>query len=420
VKIRKYRLSSQIFFFIIFLTFLGYYDILLIAINSGLGGYTRQVTIPLRLLIVGGLVSLILLNFKRARFTSTSKWFLLFSILFLCRIIVDFYAREFYYLSTPEILFYFFSFAVIPFIALNAFQLDDKSISLAINAIFLSGMIFSVLVILSYGRFVGQVGRLASSTAGEDVISPLALSYCATLVIGTLLTYILYNKVSKFKRLLMLLTVVLSVIPFFLGASRGSLIALFIPFLLMILSGRSLIFIFNSTLGLFCLGIALFYLDSALGSGLFTRFLGISDAVEQGSSSASRVDIWAASFRQFLDNPFFGDKLRVGSYDSYPHNLFLEVLQTNGIAGFIPFVILTGASVKLSFKIFKKSPEHSWIAILFLQNLVHNMFSGAVYNAVWFWTSMALVFSVGQLIEDRSVRHFKKYENRLKRVVQNG
>lgn len=420
MKIGKYKFSNSIFFSTIYLTFLGYYVILLITINSGFAGYTRQVTVPLRLLIIGGLVSLILLNYKTVRFTNFFKWFSLFSALFLCRILVDFYRREFYYLSTPEILFYFLSFAVIPFMAISLFQLDEKRISSAINAIFFSGLLFSLLVIFSYGRFVGQVGRLASSTAGEDVLSPLALSYCATLIIGTLLSYIIYNRISNFKRLLILLTIVLSVVPFFLGASRGSLMALFIPFLLMILSGRSLIFIFNSTLGLFCLGIALFYLDSALGSGLFTRFLGISDAVEQGSSSASRVDIWAASFRQFLDNPFFGDKLRVGSYDSYPHNLFLEVLQTNGIAGFIPFVILTGASVKLSFKIFKKSPEHSWIAILFLQNLVHNMFSGAVYNAVWFWTSMALVFSVGQLIEDRSVRHFKKYENRLKRVVQNG
>src|SRR5690606_25305912 len=82
------------------------------------------------------------------------------------------------------------------------------------------------------------------------------------------------------------------------------------------------------------------YFDNILDSGLLNRLMATSEAIEEGGSSASRLMIWKSSFNQFLDNPFFGDKLGIDNRSGYAHNFFIEVLQTTGLIGFIPFIFL--------------------------------------------------------------------------------
>lgn len=394
MKTSQGSLNSFLIFVIFCFTFLGFYAILLLAINSGLSGFTRQVSIPTRILINASLISLVFVNLKKLSLPKETLLFLLFMSVYLGRVITDYLWREPYYLSTSEVLFYVFSFAIVPFVSISSFRVSRENVTTILNAIFYSGLIFSILSFLLYSRFIGEVSRLASGTIGEDVISPLALSYCATLIIGTISSYLLYNKVNKIKMTIGIFTVGLSVVPFFLGASRGSLIALFIPFLLMIFSSRSFAFIVYSIFGLFLLGFGLVYLDNALDSGLVDRFVGISDAIEEGSSSASRLNIWKTSFGQFLDNPFWGDKLSVDDFGNYAHNIFIEVLQTTGVLGFIPFILLIVSAFRSSYKLIKYKVEYSWISVIFIQCLIQSLFSGAIYTSAWLWTSMALIFSV--------------------------
>jgi O-antigen ligase len=150
--------------------------------------------------------------------------------------------------------------------------------------------------------------------------------------------------------------------------------------------------------------IALIYLDSFFDSGLLDRFTGTKEAIETGSSSASRLDIWKYSLDQFIDYPLFGDKLNTNIVNFYPHNIFLEALQSIGFFGFIPFLVLLIYALRYSMYIFKKKPQYAWLTIFFLQALMQNMFSGALYTAAWFWTGMALVLSLYSSIKKEEIK----------------
>jgi O-antigen ligase len=155
----------------------------------------------------------------------------------------------------------------------------------------------------------------------------------------------------------------------------------------------------------FVLIFVLIYLDSLLQSGLLERFTNTSDDIEKGANEAIRVEIWKSSIDQFLNNPFFGDKLRVNGWGGYAHNIFIEALQTMGFLGFVPLFILIVNAFKISFSIFRYNKEYAWLSIIFIQAFIQHIFSGAIYTASWLWTSMALLFSINELIKKT------KYEN---------
>jgi len=405
MKIKNSTISNYLLWIIFSLTFLGFYAILLLVFNVGKSELSRQLTIPMRLLIGASCGLLLIINIKNK--SPHLKWFLPWVFIYILRIFIDYNNNEDFYISFSELMFFFASFVVIPFIGLSKVNYSKINFKKLYNVILISALAFTSLSILLYGRFLGQVGRLSASTAKEAVISPLILSYCGALAIGVISFYLLYaKKTKKYIKLLSLVTLALAVIPFFLGASRGSIFALFLPFVMMVISNLSfkniLKYIFLFTIIIFLLG----YLDEYLGSGLLNRFMGTSEAIEQGGSSASRLDIWNKSLSQFTDFPFFGDRLNTVDVDYYPHNIYIEVLQATGIIGFVPFIVLFFKGMKASFNIFKRHAEYAWIPVFFLQATMQNTFSGAVYTAAWFWTSLAVVISLNY-----SLKIKYKYEN---------
>lgn len=400
--ISKFKINSYLLFIIFSLSFLGYYAITLLSVNAGMGGYTRQISIPVRMIIGAALMGLLFMNYKRINISHATIAYFLFASFYVTRIIMDYVLSNKYGMSTTEVLFYFVSFSVIPFLSISALSLRTGNFRLIINSLLTTAVIFSLFSFIFYRDFIGQASRLTSSTAGTDVVSPLILSYCSTFIIGVIGSYLLYNKTSLFTKIIGSLAIVLSVIPFFLGASRGSLIALFAPFLLMGFCRMRIKTVVKAVVAMVILITGIIYLDNSFGSGLIDRFAGTSQAVEDGSSSASRLLIWDISLNQFYNNPFFGDKLKTDYSVSYPHNIIIEVLQTTGIMGLIPFLFLVSRGITYCIYIYKRYREYSWIAVMFLQAFMQNMFSGAIYQAAWFWTSLALVFSTYSFLKNKS------------------
>ncbi len=393
---KEHKLHTILYFFVFLFTYLGFYTILLFLFNIGMGGASRSVTIPIRLIIMFLLLILFIRNIKKLQKDNSLPWFILFSLMYLTRLFVDYVQNKPYYMSISEVFVYFISFSFIPFICITSIRLDKKKINAIFNSIFIGGVLFSILVVTYYSRFIGQVGgRLASNTAGEEVMSPLTLSYSSTLIIGVFLFYLMENRTKALKKICLLLGVALSTVPFFLGASRGSLIALFIPFAMYFFAGKSISFRLRSLLLSGIAVLLIVVLDNYFHSGLLNRFLGTSEAIDEGGSSAVRLEIWKGSIQQFLSNPLFGDKLKIDKWtDGYVHNFFIEVLQTTGLFGFIPFLFLTFKAWKITFYILKYHKPYFWIAIIFIQSFFMNMFSGAIYLGSWFWISMALLFTL--------------------------
>ena len=206
----------------------GYYAILMVLFNFQLIDSVGTVySVLVRFIAVFALFLLGLKIFSR-KFSRLDILILFsvlgFSFLYLIKIMtID--TSGFLY-NKPQYIFYFLSYCFFPFILfslINVEQIYNKFF----DWIQKSNFVFLVLAIIFYGKYLLQgVGRLNSSTigTGEEVISPLVLSYVSSLAISLAFVNIFLRASKKSYNYLILL---LSIPSFLLGASRGSLLVLF-------------------------------------------------------------------------------------------------------------------------------------------------------------------------------------------------
>lgn len=394
-----YRISAPV---LLSLQVAIFYVVLLLAFVVGFAEATRYFSIPYRLLILVLYLSVFVVGFNRIKMIPLP--FVIFAFIYLLKIMASFVNGDDFYISNQEWLLYFVAFCFIPFISLSV--IDPKSVNwnLVFNCLQFSLVIFSTLVIIFYSRFLGSVSRLSSSLAGELVLSPLILSYLSALTIGTLIIYMVHNKVGSIRFVLFWGMAGIAFIPYVLGASRGSLIALFVSLMFVMIARlkverRAVKLLL---LAIFVTILVLFF-DSYYDSGLIRRFLSISSDIEQGSSSAVRLQLWRLTWEGFVDFPLFGVAFLPNLGYVYPHNIYLETLQTVGVVGFLPFIYIFSKSIYYGFLIVRTSPQLSWVVVIFVQASVAGFFSGAVYSVGNFWASMALVILIG--------KHTAKCEN---------
>ncbi|WP_313138962.1 hypothetical protein [Myroides sp.] len=388
-------------FFLFFFTFIGYYAVLLLFFNIGLGETSRQLTIPVRLSIVVVLLVLVMSNLRILRKAPWLGCFFIFSFCYILRIFLDYVNQEYYYVPVESILLFFVSFAFLPFVC---FSILPYHISLNVSmfkGFAIGGISFSLLALIFYSKYIGVVSRLGGTATDESTLSPLSLSYSSSMIIGCFIFYLLFNKVKRINKIILLIGIIISVIPFFLGASRGSIFSIFIPFIVYIVAQNSIVSWIKYFFGLIIFSSFLIFLDLYFKSGLIERFLSIGQDIDSGSSSASRIGIWKTSFNQFLEYPIIGDKLRVNNWEGYAHNVIVESFQVVGILGTIPLLILFYKAWKATYNLVKVEKKYFWIGVIFIQAFCMNMFSGSIYTAVWLWSSMAVVLSIEQSLKQK-------------------
>ena len=383
-------MGNRYIFTAAFLNFIGYYVCLMLLFYIGLGALSLSISIPLRLLILICL-TIFFLQSTRLKTKSETYIFLLFSLICLARIFSDALKGLPYYLGTSRLLLYYLSFDMIPFLLLSNIKFKAVDYNTIRKGILLSGFLFAVLSTIFFRNYIGTVGRLTTETADIEMLSPLALSYCSSLTIGIAISYWIENPLFIRQKFFILLLIGLSATPFFLGASRGSLIALVLPFIFVLIIKKNVFTSFRTILMMAIGLIGIIYVSQEFGSSLIERLTSTSTDIAEGNESAVRTIMWQNAFNQFANNPVMGDRLKLDGFDVYPHNILFEILQCTGFLGFIPFSILLIITFMKSFKILKYTPQYSWISILFIQCFVQNMFSGSIFSASWLMMSMAIV-----------------------------
>jgi len=384
--------KTTLFYFLSFFVFIGFYVVILVLANVNLLALSRLITIPLRLLISAAFLMILIFS-KRVILKKHALFFVFFATIYLGRVLTDFLHGEALYMGYGELVFYFLSFAVIPFVCTISAPITLKTFNVIKQGFFLSAGLFVFIAVPYLYQYIGTVSRFGSNTVGAEVISPLILSYCSAMIIGVFMVYLMTNSVTNNTKVLLWILIFLAIIPFFMGASRGGLVALFMPFILMYgFSKGTVTKVKFIVFSIICLAV-LIYLAQQMGSGVFNRIGNLSEDIENEDSSAVRILIWFQSLQQFLSSPLVGDKLAVDGFSGYPHNLIIEVLQATGVVGLIPFATLLFMSLKRSILIFKNFSKHAWISVIFIQCFTQAMFSGAIYSSSWLWFSMALILS---------------------------
>lgn len=395
MSLSKYKIYVTAFFGAIFFSFSGYY-VLLILTNNLIGvESSRLFTIPIRIVTVLLLaISLMCAGRKRSLQQPLLVSFIVFSLLYVGRILIEILKGSSYHISNESFLLYFLSFGFFPLLLLFLKKDYPVDYKLYKYAVLISGFLLAVLTVVFYREYIGTVGRISLAVSrDENYMSPLALSYSGSMSMGVALSLLFTTENSKYGKIGLISVAIISCVPFFLGASRGSVIALIVPFILFIIYQRNKVKSMRLLLVLIFVSFLVVTLSEYFGSSVISRFVGIESDINEGSSSASRITIWDIALEHFYNNPIFGDSLEVRETGNHPHNIFIEVLLTTGILGMIPFMYLIIKGFKNSVNIIKNNPESSWIMIIFLQSLIQHLFSGSIYSASWLWFSLYFVLS---------------------------
>lgn len=399
---------NKIIYFVTFFLYSGFYALLAIITALGLSAQSRLFTVPLRLVTT---LLMLYVIFKVSKKTRTWNKHLkinsfIISIVFFVffiKVLVDVNAATKLLRSWPEYIFYSINFCILPYYMFS--QLDFyKYKHTIINATIFSGFVMGVVCVLLYQDIlvlgVGRISEAAYQDNTSEYISPLALSYCSVLTIGLCIFKFINEKnlTSKIKTYYTS-TIFLSLIMFFLGASRGSVVALFFMILSFFyfsnkkVKKRFLITCFIA-IPLVLQGVA--FTNSAVFDRVF------NSTSQLNIDSMGRGDLWRIAWGYFIENPWFGGHIElidVPNYKGYlsgniyPHNMILEVFMSSGILVGLLFVFLIIFNFSQLFAALKKNPKEIWIIILLIVGFVQHFFSGAIYTAIIFFFPLGLLSS---------------------------
>jgi hypothetical protein len=391
----------------------GYYAVLALLISAGLMNFSRVITVPLRLLTTLLMLYVIIKTSRKNKinfFTlKTNLILIVFWSVFFIKVLYDYYIGTNLFRSWYEYVFYCVNFCILPYFMYSKIDYNTYKETI-INAIVLSGFTMGVICLFLYkDLLVMGLGRISEASyldSKQETLNPLALSYCSVLTIGFCIYKILFTKVKNLRFILYIYTtIILSFIMFFLGASRGSVVALFFTLVC---------FYFYSNLKIRKKIIKLLLLTTPLVIlGVIKSKTAVFDRIFNSSSKVNidtfgRGDLWRLAWSDFINNPFFGGHIElidVPYYrdgmagNIYPHNIILEVFMSSGIFVGLLFVYVLFNSSKLLLKTVKKNSKSIWILIIFIQGISQYMFTGAVYTAILIFFPLGLISSVSSVLK---------------------
>jgi O-antigen ligase len=398
------QLNSIISFFIL----LGFYSLLLVTFSYLSISDVTKINIGIRLFLL--LLMAILFILKPFKYNKYLLFlFFLFSLIYCMQIglaILD--GGEEWERSPGNILKYYIMYAIVPFIFFARKKVNNTQISMK-KIIIYSGILFSILTTVFYFSFLmdfgGRINMLHYVTDGDtQALNPLIFSYVSSITLG-LIIYELFSNIhlTRLDKIFYYIGVVISIIPYSLGASRGSIFSLLLPFFYIFFIGGKNIkkrHLFFSVLG-FVLLIGI--ISNVTGSSLIVRFTSITSDIRESSTSASRLDLWKTSLEQASGNIITGNGLQNDITGAYPHNIFVEVIMATGVLGLGVFLLIIFFAFKISNRITKYDKDYIWMVIIFQQGLIRAQFTGAIADSIFFWSGLGMVYSVAHLLQRRKI-----------------
>tara|TARA_X000000950_G_scaffold225907_1_gene272600 strand:+ start:14896 stop:16080 length:1185 start_codon:yes stop_codon:yes gene_type:complete len=383
-------------YFISFFIYSGFYAVLALLISLGMIDFSRNITVPLRLLTT---LLMIYILFKIGNiFKKETSATGLITIVFYIFWILYFFKVLFHYAydyplerNWFEYIFYPINYTILPFLLFSNINFHTYKNTILDSVIF-SGFALGLVSVYLYGNilFLGA-GRISMAKYIDpsitETLSPLALSYAGALTLALCFYKIVFKRreLSKAKLFYLIFTIIMAAIMFLLGASRGSVFALFTSLILLLIYTKGSNFSFL-ILSLLLVVPVLIWGAITTGSSVFTR---VFDTIENRSISEREL-LWVDAWNEFIKNPILGGRIEI---DFYPHNIYLEVLMSTGITGFLLFSLILYFGLRKVHKLSFKSADYIWVYIILVQGMSHHLFSGAIYFSILVFFPLGLVYS---------------------------
>jgi len=363
---------------------------------------SRSVTVPLRLLTT---VLMIYVLFKKGNIFKTGTLnsrliiiiFYIFWILYFFKVLFHFIYNYPLERNWFEYIFYSINFTILPFLVFSKINFNVYK-NIILDSIIFSGFALGLVTIYLYGNILLLgVGRISMAKyidpSFTEVLSPLALSYGGALTLALCFYKIIFNRgeLSKAKLLYLISTIILAAIMFLLGASRGSVLALFTSLVLLLIYSRGSNFGFLIISLLFIVPVFIWGVNAS-GSSVFSR---VFTSLENKSLTEREI-LWIDAWNEFIKHPIFGGRIEI---DFYPHNIYLEVLMSTGFIGFSLFSTILFMGIRKVHKLSFKNTDFVWVYIILVQGMCHHLFSGAIYFSILVFFPLGLIYSMKKNIK---------------------
>lgn len=385
----------------------GLYSIIMLLTINFFGPQISYTATVFSKVILAFLIALVIFRSKALKMFLTDRLVILFWVFWMLRLFHDGYLQTEIMLSNDPSYFFLLSifFSIIPFLGGKYVQ----NLFYVKNGIMYSSIIFCLIIVILFNQYIGADVRLGID---EDSVSPLVLSYTASIVIGYFSIELLLNR-FKLKHLLY---ISLAFPAFGLGASKGSVFAL-------ILSVGITLFAYKKIKLRYLLAGALVivFIQNPAFLGLGTLANRFDSALEDYSGQSAQKDarevIWDQAIENIYNSPILGDfievrKNSVGS--AYPHNIIIEAIMSTGFIGGVLLIAICLITLQRAFFLAKMSKEYIWILVVYTQAFAQNMVSGNLYSAAtWFWFMVGLINYKYVLIQNSEKRRIKWYKQVL-------
>lgn len=364
--------------------------------NLVLGFDTSQGSIIYRALVVIFSFIIIFNSFNKVSKIRLGL-FTLFLFLYSIRLIYDLSIRS---ISSPFIvpqIIYLFHFGgiIIPVTAVSFMKINTYKLN---ATIFYGSFVQCFFVLIGlYLLFGTNIVQLLSErymytdesvNGGGSPLNPILVSRTGAVLFVLTLFKVLF-KINKKHSYLYVLFFILSIILILLGGSRGPLVACVLLSIIMIFfylkkSNFKNKFTFCLLLLVLLIGLSHIITTYSESIGIVNRFN--ESLLNQGDVSYGREGHFESAMNQFIDNPFFGDKIFDNYSGNYPHNIFIESFMALGIFGGVIFAYITIINI---IKCGKKN-----IINIFITFVCFSLFgctSGAIWSSFEFWILLAVI-----------------------------
>lgn len=112
--------------------------------------------------------------------------------------------------------------------------------------------------------------------------------------------------------------------------------------------------------------------------------------------SNNRSPLYAEAIQGFIDSPIWGNGIaKFHNYQTYPHNIFLEMMYETGIIMLVPFsfYLFKAASMIIKCKSHKYI-DYRLVTFLFLISIIKLLFSSFFWREPAYWMLMWMVISI--------------------------
>jgi oligosaccharide repeat unit polymerase len=260
---------------------------------------------------------------------------------------------------------------------------------------------FDVSIFLSRAQINSEE---LSRNQDNVILTPITIGYHGAFLIIVSLYYLSIEK--KRNTILCSLTLFLGLLNIILGASRGP----FINCVLVLL----VLFIYNYRISKSALSSMLkaFFFIVPLFIGFFvvlSKYIDLEDVQmfsrlfsfyesRQNNEAEERDFLYNDAWGLFLQSPLIGKQFVTSNAvgNTYPHNIFLELLMALGLSGGIIFGVFFFYVCKYLFQIFwNLRTKDILLLLIYLQIILGVLFSGTLLMSIDFWLFTALILMIG-------------------------